>query len=46
MHEVATADGAVKLITELYDANKKYCNVLPRSMFFGQQLGAERLSLS
>lgn len=46
MHEVATADGAVKLITELYDANKKYCNVLPRSMFFGQQIGAECLSLS
>ncbi len=31
---------------DLYDANKKYCNVLPRSMFFGQQMGAECLSLS
>jgi methionyl-tRNA formyltransferase len=46
MHEVATADGTVQLVTELYDANKKYCNVLPRSMFFGQQIGNELLNLS
>jgi methionyl-tRNA formyltransferase len=36
VHEVATADGAVKLITELFDPNKKYANVLPCSAFFGQ----------
>ncbi len=46
IHEVATADGAVKLITELYDADKKYGHVLPSAMFFGQQVGSEYLSLS
>ena len=46
MYEVASADGVVKLITEVYDANKKYCNVLPRSAFFGQQVGCERLNIS
>jgi methionyl-tRNA formyltransferase len=38
LHEVATADGAVRLITELYDPHKKYCNVLPRSAFMEQPL--------
>jgi methionyl-tRNA formyltransferase len=33
IHEVATADGAVRLITELYDPHKKYANVLPCSAF-------------
>ncbi len=38
VHEVATANGAVRLIAELYDPNKKYCNVLPREAFWGQQI--------
>ena len=37
VHEVTTANGAVRLITELFDPNKKYSNVLPRAAFFGQQ---------
>jgi methionyl-tRNA formyltransferase len=36
--EVATADGSVKLITELFDPNKKYANPLPRAAFFEQPL--------
>ena len=36
IYEVATADGTVKLFTELYDPNKKYCNVLPYEAFFEQ----------
>jgi methionyl-tRNA formyltransferase len=34
--EVATADGAVQLTTELFDPNKKYDNPLPCSAFFEQ----------
>ena len=33
-HKVATADGVVRLVTELFDPNKKYANVLPSSAFF------------
>jgi methionyl-tRNA formyltransferase len=36
VHEVATADGVVKLVTEAFDPNKKYSNVLPDSVLFGQ----------
>jgi methionyl-tRNA formyltransferase len=35
-YQVATADGAVQLITELFDPSKKYCNVLPCAAFFGE----------
>ena len=35
MYEVATSDGVVRLITEPFDPNKKYSNVLPRAAFFG-----------
>lgn len=34
--EIATTDGAVKLITELFDPNKKYGNALPCAAFFEQ----------
>lgn len=37
--EIATIDGAVKLITEMFDAHKKYANPLPISAFFGQTAG-------
>lgn len=43
VYEVATADGAVKLFTELFDPHKKYSNVLPCSAFVEQPL---ELSLS
>ena len=33
---IATADGSVKLITELFDPHKKYDNPLPVSAFFEQ----------
>jgi methionyl-tRNA formyltransferase len=36
VHEVTTADGAVKLTTELFDPTKKYANVLPCAAFFKQ----------
>jgi methionyl-tRNA formyltransferase len=36
--EVATADGSVKLITELFDSTKKYDNPLPCSAFFEQPI--------
>ncbi|MBL7978461.1 MAG: hypothetical protein JNN12_08975 [Bacteroidetes Order II. Incertae sedis bacterium] len=35
-HEIATADGAVKLVTELYNPHKKYSNVLPCAAFFNE----------
>lgn len=44
MHEIATADGAVRLFTELYDPNKKYCNVLPCAAFAEQQLDSVYLT--
>jgi methionyl-tRNA formyltransferase len=44
VYEVATADGAVKLVTELFDTNKKYANVLPCSAFFQQPIGSEHLN--
>ena len=40
VHVVAAADGVVQLITEPFDPNKKYCNVLPSSAFFGHPLEA------
>lgn len=40
LHEIATADGAVRLITELYDPHKKYCNVLPRAAFTEQPINS------
>ena len=40
LHEIATADGAVRLVTELYDPNKKYCNVLPRAAFVEQPINS------
>ncbi len=33
VYEIATSDGAVRLMTELYDPNKKYANALPCSVF-------------
>lgn len=42
-YQVASADGAVQLITEPYEATKKYSNVLPRAAFFGQQMSAGQL---
>jgi methionyl-tRNA formyltransferase len=36
--EVATADGSVKVITELFDPTKKYDNPLPCSAFFEQPI--------
>lgn len=43
---IATADGAVKLITELFDPHKKYDNPLPISAFFEQPLNHGHLNPS
>jgi methionyl-tRNA formyltransferase len=44
--EVIKVDGSVKLVTEVFDADKKYSNVLPCSAFFGQNINAKPLNLS
>lgn len=44
VHEIATADGRVRLITELYDPHKKYCNVLPRAAFMEQPVDKVHLN--
>jgi methionyl-tRNA formyltransferase len=36
--EIATSDGAVKLIAEPYDSERKYCNVLPEELLFANQI--------
>lgn len=42
IYQVATADGAVQLVTELFDPTKKYCNVLPCAAFFGEETSTEK----
>lgn len=42
---VATADGAVKLVAELFNPNKKYANVLPYSAFIEQPKDALQLNI-
>ncbi len=46
IYEMATADGAVQLVTELFDPNKKYCNVLPCAAFFGEETNANLLNVN
>jgi methionyl-tRNA formyltransferase len=42
--EIATADGSVKLLIELFDPNKKYDNPLPCSAFFEQPINHGHLN--
>ena len=36
MYEVATADGVVKLVVELFNPDKQYSHVLPSAALFEQ----------
>lgn len=40
MFEIATADGAVKLIGDPFDATRRYANPLPYTAFVGQPISA------
>lgn len=42
--EIATADGSIKLIAELFEPNKKYANPLPRAAFLEQASNYPMLS--
>ncbi len=42
--EIATADGAVKLFTELFDPHKKYANPLPCAAFVEQPISRGHLN--
>lgn len=44
--EIIKADGSIKLVTEVFDANKKYSNVLPCSAFFGEKINTNALNIN
>ena len=44
--EIIKADGSIKLVTEVFDANKKYSNVLPCSAFFGEKINTNPLNVN